>query len=385
MKKNKIEFEESYSLDHDSPLFPLKLKDVTIDSHEMLEKFIAFYSKPNPPLALPKHLKIEGLEFEFEVLSNLTNLKSLSLESCTITDNWQGLTKLVNLRSLNLSNLEADFDLINIANLKSLIDLEIDSVELENPEILNTLTTLKHLKLSDSNIANFKYIRKLTQLESLHINREFGFKHLNLLNSFTELKKLIISVNEIDFAQTISDLHNLEYLDISACEKLIHSSTLTNLGNLKELRLSPNLLCKLSEVSALSNIKTLRIDNFLILEEEDLKYIQNLPNLKNIVLITDNIDISSIKTLPAFNKIYENFLIFAGRLMNELTIKIFCSNDLQELMNDIRRKAIAELEKEKLQREQNNLNEGPDPASKRKREEDKDPEYKESKRAKIGF
>jgi hypothetical protein len=139
-----------------------------------------------------------------------------------------------------------------------LIILELTNNQLtELPPEIGNLTKLKYLDLYNNNLKELpKEIGELKNLENLSLKENYFFKKLPI---------------------EIGQLENLKKLDISwtILEKL---PEIGNLKNLEELQINANI-DKLPSIKNLKNLTFLKIARHDQILPEDLKVLQNMPNL----------------------------------------------------------------------------------------------------------
>ncbi|TYI13344.1 hypothetical protein ES332_A08G052500v1 [Gossypium tomentosum] len=191
-------------------------------------------------------LNLEVLDLSSNLLNNndLTYLKGLSsLKSLNIGGNQ--LEGSIDIRdgerSLNLTNLEVLYlgnnffnnnllaQLSGLFNLKSLYMYNNQLKGSINIKVLNNLTRLKMLDLSDNKIKSLQSPHdgerplNLTNLEELNLDsNSFTNRLLAQLSGFSNLKSLKIGSNQlkgsINIKELLDSLSNLEELDISQNE-----------------------------------------------------------------------------------------------------------------------------------------------------------------------
>ena len=126
-----------------------------------------------------------------EKIKNIKNLKSISFERCSIDD----FNKIGNLNVEFLSitgnpDLRTDFlkdskkykglvlndsDLIDIANLKDMSDLEflhVSHSNIDNPEMIKNFNGLKSLYINDTDIDDISFLENMENLLTVGIDRD---------------------------------------------------------------------------------------------------------------------------------------------------------------------------------------------------------------------
>lgn len=224
-------------------------------------------------------------------LQNLSNLKFLTLGSITKATGIASLNKLTNLETLyfeggalsalpsmpNLSvlgcrghhvdhRLSAQFPSLKEFSV-DLDDVDTDLSYLSNYPTLNKLS-LRHGKLSNSNIAS---VGKLSNLTNLQIF-DCGATDFSFLSSLNNLKVLEIYNSPIADLTPIQQLADLEALSLDYCS-ISDVSFASGLKNLKYLSLTNN---DIKEISPLFNLNGLEV-----LDLKDNKGL--LPSQKDIM------------------------------------------------------------------------------------------------------
>ncbi|KAB2068698.1 hypothetical protein ES319_A08G049500v1 [Gossypium barbadense] len=169
-----------------------------------------------------------------QVLNNLTKLKQLDLsgnkiESLQSSHDGERPLNLTNLEELYLdSNSFPNSLLSQLSGFSNLKSLSIYGNQLKgsiNIKVLNNLTRLKTLDLSDNKIESLQSLHNgerpinLTNLEELYLDsNSFTNSLLAQLSGFSNLKSLNIRNNQLKGSINIKDLNalsNLEELDMS--------------------------------------------------------------------------------------------------------------------------------------------------------------------------
>lgn len=188
-------------------------------------------------------------------------LSTLTYISCTknngVISSLQGAEKLTSLRELYLSgNYDniSDSVLPDLTPLGNLTNLKILSLrnfkEVGDISIINNITSLGSLNLTESNVGNLPT--------------------LDHLNNLLELK---LRISNIDDISAIAALTNLQILDLSNGESryyndnhIIDISPIANLVNLKSLNLSHNGVSDVTPLSGLANLQSVRLDGNAIFD-----------------------------------------------------------------------------------------------------------------------
>ena len=180
----------------------------------------------------------------FSPLTGLTNLKTLNLTYCSLSD-VSFLTKLTQLRTLWLSNNPIS-DLSPLAGLTQLRSLYLFSTSVSEVSVISGLTQLTGLGISGDSLSDVSPLAKLTQLRTLLLSNN-PISDLSPLAKLTHLTRLALGNNAIS--------------DISA---------LANLTQLTELYLWGNSISDISPLSGLRQLTTLGLSDNDILDVSPL-------------------------------------------------------------------------------------------------------------------
>lgn len=206
----------------------------------------------------------------FAFLSSLSNLKTLSInDSFYGTDHRIDGTPLKNLKKLenlsidrvmfkdfsflssmqNLKSLEAIISAVTVQDVKSNIALEHLEIQADDLPNLKSLTKLKYLDISSSDVSN-----------------------LEPLKGLTELKELYASNNKIVSLDPVAKLPKLEKLMVD--QNLIEELPEWILPNLEELSLTNNRVRNIQQLASLPSLKVLWISGNPI---QDLSLLKTIP------------------------------------------------------------------------------------------------------------
>ena len=166
----------------------------------------------------------------FEVLSNLQNLKSLNIDNSGLksAEDYEAITKIPNLKYLQLSGI--DFTTTNLYDLP---------VELEG------------LTLKDCNLENVDNIEQFSNLSNLYI-RENKTNTINGIENINKLGKLTCFSIEKSDIEDISFLENnetIELLDLSY-------NKIKNIEVLATMKKLTSLYIMCNQIEDISSIKT---------------------------------------------------------------------------------------------------------------------------------
>ncbi|KAF8017506.1 hypothetical protein BT93_H2626 [Corymbia citriodora subsp. variegata] len=245
-----------------------------IGSLECLSEFIMSYTN--------HHIKLP------ETLGNLKSLMNLEVES-NINQLPHSIGRLKNLKYLLLSECEKLLELPNsIGELESLVKLDLNNLEISVlPDSIRRLKNLKHFHLYEC----WKLLElpdSIGELESL-VELRLDFLKISVLpdsiRRLKNLKDLVLSQCELlELRESIGELESLVNLYLSVLEISILPDSIGRLKNLKHLQLFgceklyelPNSIGELESLAKLD----LRLSGISVLPGS----IGGLKNLKHLLL-----------------------------------------------------------------------------------------------------
>lgn len=207
------------------------------------------------------------------ILSSLTNLTYL--DCCRAIYNPNSLASLVNLTYLDCSYIHMN----NVDFLKCLTKLEtlhIDKTCIRNEYDVSCLVNLKVLKYLSLPLLTNNIVRVLPKLTMLHCDGLFGDNDIKHLHNLTELKcnaKCLFT--DISFV----NLTNLTKLDLRHASIIMSCNTFAKLSNLEELYCGIISINDLSFINIIKKLKLLHCGNNSIMTDMSLKFMTNLTYL----------------------------------------------------------------------------------------------------------
>lgn len=217
------------------------------------------------------------------------------LENLIITDGPSGqldvLSSLTNLKSLSITNTAVSSEDIQlISNLAKLENLTLSGGGVSSIAGFEKLTAMKNLDLSNNSIRNISPIASMTGLQTLYL-QENALTDLSALSGLSGLTTLDISYNAVDSLVPLSSLTALSWLDVSynSLTDLICASTMTGL---QYLAVSNNAITDVSSLATLTGLTELRIGNNIITD---------ITSLASLVKLTYfDFSYNQVTALPAF-------------------------------------------------------------------------------------
>ncbi|MGI6577267.1 MAG: leucine-rich repeat domain-containing protein [Eubacteriales bacterium] len=264
-------------------------------------------------------LELTGVENALDCIESLTQLQTLSLIGCSISDP-SPISGLQNLVTLDLSNniitsvaslkdlpmlerlhirsnalvdissigefstlryLDASDNAISdispLRNCKSLEMLALDSNKIEDISDFGSLTDLKTLYLSNNLVFDIDPLKNCVSLTTLSLSNN-KIEILDPLSKCTNLISLSAAKNNITIIEPLGNLHDLSIIDLSE-NTIINADSLATCTSLVQVNLSKNFLTDISLLSALPNLQELNIENNNI---KNLSEFASAPSLTTI-------------------------------------------------------------------------------------------------------
>ena len=265
---------------------------------------------------------------DLAALSEMTNLKKLSLEQNEDVTDLSYLSSLTGLESLNIMHTGAE-DLTSLKGLTNLKELEIANPEISDLAPLSGLTNLKSLRLDDGNLSSSQMtdlspLAGLVNLESLLISPKPGYTDFSCLSGLTKLRTLRMVGNTTTGSNSVSGLDFLaNMVQLEELRIVVDNGELSALSGLTKLRLldlhgnfhAPDT----SIFRNLTNLEELKIYGGPICEASDLSDFAGLTHLNTLI-----IDIDGVSSLHGLENLTE---------MKELDLAVYANNTGKRLMD----------------------------------------------------
>ena len=208
----------------------------------------------------------ENIIASVEPLRALTSLKELHLGGNVISD-VEPLLEVPNLEILHLWSNNLDDDYLEVlARMTGLTELLLSGESITDVGLLASLINLETLELWNNEIEDFSILELLTGLTELDISdNKLTDEKLTVVEGLTNLERL-------DVGKYYADPETYVLTDISPLENLV---------NLTELHVEGNNISDLSPLSGLSGLTELHFHRNDI---EDVSPIVGLVNLEEIAL-----------------------------------------------------------------------------------------------------
>ncbi|MBO0429084.1 leucine-rich repeat domain-containing protein [Vagococcus fluvialis] len=295
---NYLDFHDSYDIGGASDNFTLK----------GLDKLVFYGYTFNQPLKVIldslenkenlTHLRTQlRNDNEVELLNSLPNLQFLDMTYVAEEVTSKNLLKLTNLTSLGYRNY-AKADINWMSNLVNLKKLSIDSADkIPDFSALYSLTNLEALKIENADLLkDINFINNMPKLKQLELINT-SVKDIEPLKNKESLNNLTLKRNEISNIEALNTLNNLTELTLLGI-KGESSTSLNNFGHLEKVAIDSS---SLDIISQLKTITTLIIDGGSEIDLTKLDSFQKLDSLSlNSVDFTND---ESLINLPLLKKV----------------------------------------------------------------------------------
>lgn len=250
---------------------------------------------------------------DLSFLSQLGNVQHLSIDGILESRNVEYLSRLTKLSKLTLdiADLKA-FDFLGHIN-ENLTELDIGRTSSKKPnlkvlerfkyleflalrghnkniEVLSTLSNLSEISLSGITVSNFKFLHKLNELDSLHLD----LVKSSDFDSVSTLKIKSLSVSEIRGLEDLSFISGFQYLQSISLDCLNRVEKFPSLSSEHSLRrLFIDSMKKLTDIKGLYSC--VHLEDFIFrnsttpLSAKDFIPIINLESLKYATIGTGSV------------------------------------------------------------------------------------------------
>ena len=230
-------------------------------------------------------------------IENFTNLNRIDFDHNSISD-LSPLASITSLESIYATYNKIS-DLTPLQSLSSLKCLRASSNKITDFSTIGNLTSLETLYLGENpGIKNFDTLKKFTNLTDLNLDST-QFSDLNIIKDLTKLKLLYLQSAKVSDLSPISNLTNLTSLRLYS-NQIKSIAPLKSLTNLQDLGLEYNKgITDFTPISGLTNLTSLSING------NNLKSIDLLKNLQKLTYVdvgyNDIKDFSVLKSLKNLN------------------------------------------------------------------------------------
>ena len=217
-------------------------------------------------------------------LSDLTNLRSLSLNGAWSLKDLHGLSNLTNLKTLSVLDAESLADVSALSDLTNLWKLNLGARNLTNVNGLSGLTNLQSFSMTRAkNLTDLNGLSGLTNLESLFLYGAESLTDLSGLSGLTNLSSLsLVYAKSLTDLSGLSGLINVKTLTLFDVENLTELSGLSGLTNLLSLDITD--ATNLTDISSISGLT--RLESLYLPYAKSLTDISALSGLTNLQILS---------------------------------------------------------------------------------------------------
>lgn len=241
-------------------------------------------------------------------LAGLINLFYLNLSNNSLEgDIFQSISNLNKLQEIHLGDNNFELSSKDFSSFSQLISLDISKCNIsEIPSNLNTLPNFINLNVSKNNITNYSNLSSITNLEELKISGNQLTEIPSVIGNLTKLKTLDVSNNSLTQFATLSNLTQLEWLSLENNALQNVPSEIQNLQKLIHLNLGRNLLTSgFSTISALPKLEQLWLDHNQISGNFPTEILSS-PHLMSLSVQSNNVSGSIPSNIPEICNISNN-------------------------------------------------------------------------------
>ncbi len=286
-----------------------------------------------------KHVNLSGETAisSYESLRRLTQLQSLTLDNCNLSDaQLPQIANIIWLSKLSVQN-NALTTLAPLSSMLSLTELDASGNQIKAVPTLSRLSALKTVDLSGNALTTLAFVSNHQTLHSLNVANNL-IADLAPISTCTALSELNISSNLFTSLVPVSGCVRLQTLDISGNE----SSSVADLKDLVGLSNLSFADTKVSSLEPLSNLKNLTtldvsgtsVSDFTPLSEAPLKNLYaarcNISDLTTMVMLSglEMLDVSGnqLSEIGALALMYQlNVLNLSNNYVTDFTPLLNCT------------------------------------------------------------
>ncbi len=283
-------------------------EDVVFDDAKIEKMVRAALSKPSGKIKVKElesvtELSNEGVDGQIKTLSDLERmpaLESLYIENEKNIASIAHFASLTNLKSLTLSGCGLTNDDLNaLGSLTALEDIDISNNNLTSANVLSNLTTLKHISIAKNNIIDISYMTTGAGVEYVDAsgNRLTSIPEFENTDS---IKTLVLSKNKITDLSTIHRYSALAILELSS-NAITNAKNIGKLSSLEALDLSGNPTTNFDFLSSLSSLVSLNVSNTSFLSAKPVSKLPLINLNASKTGLSSVSEIASISTLTSLN------------------------------------------------------------------------------------
>lgn len=224
------------------------------------------------------------------------------------------LFNLVTLDSLDLNGNDLILDLEPIYQLTSLKHLRISNTWINDLRPLLSINKLQSLDISNTSVHDLQYLKYHKDIRKLNLSNSH-VEDFSLLENFTNLKELTlegIAGTDLSFIQNLRGLEVLKLNDAKALNRL----SFEKMNQLKSLHLKNSDAAEIKGIQGLTQLTYLDVSGTELINLDGFASLQNLSTLR--IENTGISELSPIAELPHLKMVYAN-----GTALTDETIEDF--------------------------------------------------------------
>lgn len=223
-----------------------------------------------------------GLIYENEYIKSLEGIKDWDfISEVEISEQWGKLQ----------ANLEP---LCHLKNLEVLTVFKVDNRKLERIE---NCINLKKIKIEWS-VNDISFIRKMEQVEELDLSNNPELSDISMLENMTKVKKLVLSNTNISDITVVKNMKELEILEIEST-KVEDISPLRELSHLKKILMYDTLV---RDISLLASLPVLEYVDVKKTNVEDVSAFEQAGKLEIFYHYKENYDEEMFRAIQLLMK-----------------------------------------------------------------------------------
>lgn len=178
-----------------------------------------------------KNIRIRSSDIDWKIISQLSELRSLSIDTDSVTD-------------------------IDFTKLKKLAYLELGYWLVGLEDSLKDIESIKALKINFYSLDSLVALGRMRSLEYLLIHNSRKIESLSGVSQFNNLRYLEVSnCSKLADIRDLSECPNIRGLFFSKCKGIVEYKVICEISKLEELTLS----CKTDSVSWIEKLKYLKL------------------------------------------------------------------------------------------------------------------------------
>lgn len=210
----------------------------------------------------------------------------------------------------------------DIVKMKNLQRLGLGHQDLTDISLLDQISSLKYLDITDCPVRSIQVVNKLSNLEHFSMDSWDYVTDISALSGCPKLKEIVLAGCRVDDFSVLGSLGDIEYLHMQGVEPEKFLSYLQG-KKVRQLKIGYTPLDSLLLLSGIQGLEELMMDRMQL---DSLEGIQNITGLTGIWLNgMPNIDLSPLAGLPYLkNVIISEDMRASAKALEGTSIQIVC-------------------------------------------------------------